>query len=48
MGCLVTKKKVKLWKNLLLKSGLKNLVGWIVQALEIAKEAGQYHVFCTF
>ena len=28
--------------------GLKKYVEWIVTALEIAKEAGQFYVFLTF
>ena len=31
-----------------MKSGLKKLVGEIVKASEIAKEAGKFHVGCTF
>ena len=38
------KKKLKLRKNLQLKIGPKKLVGWIVKALETAKECRQFHV----
>ena len=48
MGCLATKIRVKVKENWPSKSSLKKLVGWIVKALEIAKEAGQFHVFHTF
>ena len=47
-GVLSPKKKLKLRKNLLLKGGLKKLVGLIVKASEIVKEAGQFYVFHTF
>ena len=38
-------KKLKIKKNGLLKSGLKKLVGWIVEASETAKECKQFPVF---
>ena len=34
--------------NLLLKSGLRYLIGLIVEASESAKDCGQFHVFGTF
>ena len=43
----MTKVTVKAWEKVASKSGLKKLVGWIVKASEIAKEAGPFHVFRT-
>ena len=41
-------KKLSLEKNWLSKSGLEKLVGWIVKASEIDKEAGPFHVLVLF
>ena len=45
MGCLVTKIKVKALVKRTVEKWPKKLLG---KAMEIAEEAGQFHVFCTF
>ena len=48
MSCDKKKLKNKAIKNLLLKTGLRNLKGLIVEASESAKVCGQFHVFGNF
>ena len=44
----MTKIKLKLRKDQLLKIGLKNLIGWIVKAFETGKERGQFYFLVLF
>ena len=43
----MTKIKVKAKEKITIEKWPEKLVGRIVKASEIAKEAGQFHVFCT-
>ena len=40
--------KLKVMNNIHLKSGLRYLVGLIVEASESVKDCGQFHLFGTF
>ena len=47
-GVLGQKQRFRVIRNWLLKSGLKNLVGFIVEASESARDCGQFHHFGIF
>ena len=45
--CLVTKIKIKVMQNLLSKSGLRYLIGFIVEASDSATDCKKFQVFGT-